>query len=471
MLSPRDILVRLGRRLELLKAEPGAGVPERHRTLRAAIGWSYDLLTPEEQALFTSLAVFVGGFTLGGAEAVAGDLELDIVDGVESLLSNSLLRTERMAGGEPRFGMLETIREYALERLAERGDGEAVRRRHAGFYALLAEEAEPELRGPQQLSWLEHLDAELANIRAALTWATESGDAEAGLRIGAGLWRLLAHAGVPPEGRERLERLLALGCGSSAARASAQGAVAAIAIVQGDHEAVRRLLEASLPVHRRRGRRSRVASRFPFWAPPLGARVTPTGRSPHRGGLDVARRSHDPSTEAMLLFQRRYWRLRGRGARRGRECDRGERARGASGTGTSHSVGNWLRALGSTSLARHDYEGGGLVSRRALPSGASSASRGASPTRSRTSRSWPRRRTTTTRPAGYLRRASRLSGKAGERLGLAANLEVYGRLADAQVSRPRRAPVRVCERPPGGGGCRRVRALLARPRAGRHPAP
>ena len=101
---------------------PGAGLPERHRTLRAAIDWSYDLLGAEEQALFTSLGVFVGGFTLDGAKAVAGDLELDVVAGVESLLNNSLLRTEPMAAGEPRFGMLETIREYALERLAERGD-------------------------------------------------------------------------------------------------------------------------------------------------------------------------------------------------------------------------------------------------------------------------------------------------------------------------------------------------------------
>ena len=94
LLSPRAILERLGGRLELLKAAPGAGLPARHRTLRAAVDWSYDLLAAEEQALFTSLAVFVGGFSLDGAAAVAGDVELDVVDGVESLLNNSLLRTE-----------------------------------------------------------------------------------------------------------------------------------------------------------------------------------------------------------------------------------------------------------------------------------------------------------------------------------------------------------------------------------------
>ena len=131
-----------------------------------------------------------------------------------------------MAAGEPRFGMLETIREYALERLAERGDGQAVRRRHAGFYLPLAEEAEPALLGPQQLSWLERLDAERDNLRAALTWATEEGEAEVGLRIGAALWRFWQLRGSDSEGRERLERLLALplrlgrgaGAGSGAGR-------------------------------------------------------------------------------------------------------------------------------------------------------------------------------------------------------------------------------------------------------------
>ena len=138
VLSPSAILERLGRRLDLLKAAPGAGMPERHRTLRAATEWSYDLLAAEERALFTSLAVFAGGFTLDGAEAVAGEPGRDVVDSVESLLNDNLLRTEPMAGGEPRFGMLGTIREYALERLAgarrRRGDTAPPRRllRRAG---------------------------------------------------------------------------------------------------------------------------------------------------------------------------------------------------------------------------------------------------------------------------------------------------------------------------------------------------
>ena len=146
-------------------------------------------MQPEEQQLFTSLAVFVGGFTLTAAEHVAEQPDLDILEGVETLFRNNLLTTEHARGDEPRLGMLETIREYALERLVARGDDEAVRRRHAAFYLVLAEEAEPGLLGPQQREWLERLDSERDNIRAALGWALDAGEAEVGLRIGSALWR------------------------------------------------------------------------------------------------------------------------------------------------------------------------------------------------------------------------------------------------------------------------------------------
>ena len=162
--------------LERLRAEPGSGPPQRHRTLWAAIEWSYALLEPTEQRLFASLGVFVDGFTLGAAEAVAADPELDIVEGVESLLRNNLVRTDTMVGGEPRFGMLETIREHALERLAGGSDLEGVRRRHALFYLAIAEQSHAALLGPEQRTWLERLDADRGNLRAALAWTIETLD-------------------------------------------------------------------------------------------------------------------------------------------------------------------------------------------------------------------------------------------------------------------------------------------------------
>lgn len=250
LLSPRAMLARLGRRLELFRARGG---PERHRTLRAAIEWSHDLLEPDERELFSALAAFVGGCTIDGAEALAGARATDVVELVDSLIGSSLLRPERTVAGEPRFGMLETIREYALERLEQREDAGEIRNRHARFFLGLAEEAEPELRGPRQATWLEWLDAEQDNLRTALAWSVEGGEPEVGLRIGAALWRFWQIRGRLGEGRRAVERLLALtdGSGPSAERAAAQGAAARLAFMQGDYTATRRFAEESLPVHRR----------------------------------------------------------------------------------------------------------------------------------------------------------------------------------------------------------------------------
>ena len=190
LLSPGDILERLGAQARgpegRCRAQAARPAPDAARRDRV------ELRPPRARRSRRSSrasASSSGASRWTAPKAVAGDLELDVVAGVESLLNNSLLRTEPMAAGEPRFGMLETIREYACERLAERGDEQVVRRRHAGFCRPLAEEAEPALRGPQQLRWLERLDAERDNLRAALNWAAEEGEADIGLRIGAALWR------------------------------------------------------------------------------------------------------------------------------------------------------------------------------------------------------------------------------------------------------------------------------------------
>ncbi len=366
LLAPSAILERLGGRLDLLKAAPGSGMPERHRTLRAATEWSCDLLTAEEQALFTSLSVFVGGFTLDGAGAVAGEIGLDVVDGVESLLNSSLLQTEPMAGGEPRFGMLETIRAYALERLSERGDEEEVRRRHAGLYRTLAEAAEPALLGPNQLRWLERLDAELANIRAALSWAAESGEAETGLRIGAALWRYWQLRGSVAEGREHLERSLAQGSGSELARRMAQARVACLALIQGDHEAVRRIGEASLLNFRRTGDDRELALMLGVLC--LSALATGDVDRAHGladEGREVARRAGDPSTEAYAAMH-----AGAVFAHRG-EFDEAERllaesVRAARQLGNVRSVAMWTRALGGIALRRGDYSRARLLLEESL---------------------------------------------------------------------------------------------------------
>ncbi len=356
LLSPQALLERLDSRLDLLRAAPGSGVSERQWTLRGAIEWSYELLEPEQQQLFTSLAVFVGGFTLSGAEAVADQPDLDILDGVESLLRNNLLTTVDATGDEPRLGMLETIREYALERLDARGDGEAVRRRHAGFYLALAEEAEPGLLGPDQREWLGRLDAERDNLRAALTWSVAAGEAEIGLRIGSGLWRFWQLRSHVQEGRERLEELLALGSGSTATCATAQTTIANLTLLQGDHETARRLLEESLTVHRRNGDAEMVAYTLGL----LGMAALTAGEidlslARTQEALEVAREGSSPYMESAAL-----WHLGVCLAARG-ELDDAERTLEeavdlARKLGNARSISGSLMSLGGLALMRGDHE-------------------------------------------------------------------------------------------------------------------
>jgi predicted ATPase/class 3 adenylate cyclase len=173
LLSPQAMLDRLDRRLSLLKG--GArDLPARQQTLRGAIAWSYDLLDEGKQTLFRRLAIFVGGCTLDAVEAIcddAGDLGIDVFDGVASLVAKSLLRQEEGPDGEPRFRMLETIREYASEQLAASGEVATLRDRHLHYYLGLAEEADPELVGRRQAEWFDRLERENDNLRAALTWS------------------------------------------------------------------------------------------------------------------------------------------------------------------------------------------------------------------------------------------------------------------------------------------------------------
>jgi predicted ATPase len=171
LISPRKILERLRRRLRLLKGGP-RDAPVRQKTLRDAIGWSYDLLGAEERLLFGRLSVFAGGYTLEAAEAVCDpgeDFSEEVLDLLASLFDKSLLNRVETEEGEGRFWMLETVKEYALERLEVAGEEEAIRRAHATHYLTLAEEARSESKGPRQTEWFDRLETEHDNLRAALS--------------------------------------------------------------------------------------------------------------------------------------------------------------------------------------------------------------------------------------------------------------------------------------------------------------
>jgi predicted ATPase/class 3 adenylate cyclase len=208
---PQALLARLRSPLTVLTA--GArDLPLRQQTLRNTIDWSYTLLGASEQTLFARLAVFVSGCTLDVVEAVCnatGDLPIDVVDGMAALHDQSLVQQLEGLDGEPRFTMLEIIREYALERLDQRGEVKALREWHAAYYLALAEQAEREIVEGQQQVWLERLEIEHDNMRAALEWYQTAEDGmEAGLRLAGALGPFWFNCGYPSEGRRWLEGAL-----------------------------------------------------------------------------------------------------------------------------------------------------------------------------------------------------------------------------------------------------------------------
>ncbi|MGH2627997.1 MAG: ATP-binding protein, partial [Anaerolineales bacterium] len=210
LLSPEAMLQRLRHLLSLLTGG-GRDLPARHQTVRAAVAWSYALLDPGTQAVFRRFAVFVGGCALPAAETVCVVAEETegVLDALSTLIDNSLLRREVHAEGEMRFSMLETIRAYALEQLSATPEVETVLRRHALHYLALAESAEPALAGPEQSMWLDRLEQEHENLRAALRWTLQAGEAEIGLRMGGALAQFWERHGYTREGRGWLDALLA----------------------------------------------------------------------------------------------------------------------------------------------------------------------------------------------------------------------------------------------------------------------
>jgi predicted ATPase/DNA-binding CsgD family transcriptional regulator len=276
-LPPAVLLNRLEQRLPLLTGGP-RDLPIRQQTMRDAVAWSHDLLDPAEQTLFRRLAIFVGGFTLEAAAAVAAgdelraprselespgdrhplradaaERELEALDGVSSLVEQSLLRpvsTRSEGRDQPRYQMMDTVREFGLERLAACEEIEEIRRRHAQFFLQLGETAEVELVGSEQADWLDRLDVEHPNLRTALAWAIDH-DPDLALRLGGALrqfWRIRGHL---TEGRDTLKRALATGSGTDRARAKALVTAAEIWYLQGDYQATTNLAQEAGALYER----------------------------------------------------------------------------------------------------------------------------------------------------------------------------------------------------------------------------
>ncbi|MFN8472678.1 MAG: tetratricopeptide repeat protein [Anaerolineae bacterium] len=259
VLPPVALLQRLIPRLALLTDGP-RDLPTRQRTMRAAIDWGYDLLEEEEKQLLRRLAVFVGGFTLEAAAAVAGQegtessTHISILDGLASLVDNSLIHQTETGDGEPRFSQLETVREYGLERLAESGELDAIRGRHARYWLALAQAAAPKLLATEQTLWFGRLEVEHNNLRAALQYLIDRNRAEEALQLAGALWRFWYVRGHFAEGRHWLELVLRYDQDTSAAaRSLALYGAANLAFAQGDHPTMARYLEESLSLRREVG--------------------------------------------------------------------------------------------------------------------------------------------------------------------------------------------------------------------------
>jgi predicted ATPase/class 3 adenylate cyclase len=255
LFPPAALLARLSQRLKLLTG--GArDLPERQQTLRSAIDWSFSLLDPGEQRLFARLGVFSGGCTFEAAELICngdGSLDVDVLDGLTSLVEKSLIRQVEEAD-EPRFTMLETVREYATEQLDAGGDGEILQEEHAAYFQQVAADSEVGYHSPDQETWLARLEAEHDNMRAGLAWALQGPDDEQAAAFAASLqWFWYLH-GYLTEGRRWLDQALER-AGESRSRARVHALIrdGALAIAQGNFDGAQRLLEEGLTLARETG--------------------------------------------------------------------------------------------------------------------------------------------------------------------------------------------------------------------------
>jgi predicted ATPase/class 3 adenylate cyclase/DNA-binding XRE family transcriptional regulator len=273
--SPQALLARLsgeaGRSSLRVLTDGGRDLPARLQTMRSAIAWSYDLLNEAEQAVFRRMAVFEGGWRLVAAEEICRTVALpaehaDVLELLASLVDKSLVLTDESPDGEPRFTMLETIRDYGWECLQTRGELQAVQRQYALHCLALVEAVEPALTGPDQATLLAYLEREHGNLRAALRWAVQTGEAAIGLRLAAGLWRFWQTRGHLTEGRAWLEAMLALPLDAeqeadlASARSMALNGLGVLCDIQGDQRRAGLHFEQSLALRRQLGDRTGIAN-------------------------------------------------------------------------------------------------------------------------------------------------------------------------------------------------------------------
>jgi predicted ATPase/DNA-binding CsgD family transcriptional regulator len=290
--DPKTLLTRLENRLTVLSEGP-RDQPTRLQTMRGAIAWSYDLLSPEEQRCFQAASVFVGSFDINAARAVQPDQSLDVVHGqrlIESLFDKSLLQALNVPGDEPRFVMLETLREFALEELSSHDEAIPVRERHAGYFVDYAERCGALLTSPEQGKWLDQLELSHADLRAAMAWAIDNRDAGIVLRIGSAIWWFWAIRGHWVEGCNWLRQGLDLEGAPDWLRSRASFGLGSILSVQGDLEQSIRFASDALAGYLAEGDRSRT-----------GQTHLLLGRTQRRMGNPAEARHH--FEEAYAIFQ------------------------------------------------------------------------------------------------------------------------------------------------------------------------
>lgn len=307
LLSPEALLARFDRRLDVL-SRGARDLPARQKTMRDTIAWSFDLLDPEEQRLFANLAIFAGGAALDAAADIAsepgGDFdEFAALELIESLADKSLIRLFD-DGTQQRLAMFETIRDFARERLAEQGELKVIGERHAAYFLRLAEQAEPLLAGREQTAWLPRLEREQANLRAAVAWLRERGQAEQALRLCAALWRFWWLRGDISEGRALLESLLGEADNAEPTiRAKALNGAGVLADSQGDWLMAARLHDESLQISRRIGDLRNVAwSLNNLGVVEINQGNLERARQLLEENLAVAEQANDPASVATALI-------------------------------------------------------------------------------------------------------------------------------------------------------------------------